>query len=144
MAEEQKKHFLLASQPELTGKRLLIVDDNATNRTIVTKQSESWGMIPHTAASGAEALDMLDRMQEFDVAVLDMLMPEMDGLTLATEIRRRTRTLPLIMLTSVGRQELAQPDSPSEFASTEASLPAVEICSLRSAAGMIFSASETR
>jgi len=43
-------------------------------------------------------------------------MPEMDGLTLATEIRRRTRTLPLIMLTSVGRQELAEPDSTSEFA----------------------------
>src|SRR5919108_2292772 len=64
-------------------------------------------MIPHLAASGAEALDLVRGGDPLDAAILDMQMPEMDGLTLAAEIRklRATQSLPLVILTSFGRRE---------------------------------------
>ncbi|MEC4717671.1 response regulator [Noviherbaspirillum sp. CPCC 100848] len=87
----------------LTGRHVLIVDDNSTNRRILIKQTLLWGMIPSAAASAAEALDLVRHGQAFDVGILDMSMPEMDGLGLALEIRktRDPQSLPLIMLTSV-------------------------------------------
>ncbi len=96
------------SQPELAGKRVLIVDDNATNRQILTLQTQSWGMVPKTVASARLALDLLAAKEEFDLAVLDMQMPEIDGLNLAVQIRMSEvgETLPLVMLTSMGRQEI--------------------------------------
>jgi len=97
--------YLDRPQPQLVGKRLLIVDDNATNRRILTMQARSWGMLPRGAASGPQALEWIQQGDPFDVAILDMQMPEMDGLALATEIRkfRDAQTLPLVMLTSLGQ-----------------------------------------
>lgn len=94
-------------QPQLSGRQLLIVDDNATNRQILTLQSQSWGMFPRAAASGLEALQWIGQGKSFNIAILDMQMPEIDGLTLATEIRKHPKyqNFPLILLTSVGRQE---------------------------------------
>jgi len=108
-APAPKRVYLRGPEPQLTGKRLLIVDDNETNRRILTKQAESWGMLPRAAGSGAQALDWICRGDPFDVAILDMRMPEMDGLTLAAEIceRRDERELPLVMLTSMGQHEEA-------------------------------------
>ncbi|MEG4210619.1 response regulator [Microcoleus sp. S13_B4] len=99
------------SQPELAGKRVLIVDDNATNRRILTLQAQSWGMVARASASARLALDWLAAKEMFDLAVLDMQMPEMDGLTLAAQIRRYPdcERLPLVMLTSIGRQEINPP-----------------------------------
>ncbi|RMG45226.1 MAG: PAS domain S-box protein [Acidobacteria bacterium] len=112
-APSQPRRYLHHDQPQLTGKRVLIVDDNATNRRILTLQTQSWGMMPRAAASGAEALEWIRRGDPFDVAILDMHMPEMDGLTLAAEIRnyRDAQKLPLIMLTSLGPRT-ADEDSP--------------------------------
>lgn len=88
----------------LNGKRLLIVDDNATNRKILTLQTQSWGMLPRAAATGAEALAWLSQGDSFDIAILDMQMPQMDGLALAAEIRKYPcQELPLVMLTSIGK-----------------------------------------
>jgi PAS domain S-box-containing protein len=91
----------------LGGKRLLIVDDNAANREVVKRQASSWGMIPRETGSPTEALAWIRRGDPFDAAILDMQMPEMDGLALAGEIRRfrDPRVLPLVMLTSLGRRE---------------------------------------
>ena len=100
----QLAHTVLQdSSSALRGKRLLIVDDNSTNRRILVKQSLLWGMVPSAAVSAIEALDFVRHGHAFDVAILDMSMPEMDGLGLAVEIRkyRDPQTLPLIMLTSV-------------------------------------------
>jgi signal transduction histidine kinase/DNA-binding response OmpR family regulator len=99
---------LLAPTPLLTGKRMLIVDDNATNRQILTLQAQSWGMPSLAASSGVEALNWLARGEQFDMAILDMQMPEMDGLTLAGEIRKqfKGKDLPLVMLTSIGKPEI--------------------------------------
>ncbi|MGQ4646118.1 response regulator [Lyngbya aestuarii] len=95
-------------QPTLADKRLLIVDDNATNREILTLQARSWGMIPVTAHSGYEAIGLIDQGLSFDLAILDMQMPEMDGLVLAKAIQKRPecRQLPLVMLTSIGKPEI--------------------------------------
>ncbi|NEQ35047.1 MAG: response regulator [Okeania sp. SIO3I5] len=91
-------------QPELTGKRVLIVDDNPTNRLILKIQTKKWNMISTGVESAAKALELLMRGEHFDLAILDLQMPEMDGLNLAAKIRKlpKLKTLPLVMLTSVG------------------------------------------
>lgn len=93
--------------PELNGKRVLMVDDNPTNLHILTLQCQQWGMLPRATTSGNEALSWIKRGDPFDMAILDMQMPEMDGLELGTEIRRlrSKESLPMIMLTSLGQQE---------------------------------------
>jgi CheY-like chemotaxis protein/nitrogen-specific signal transduction histidine kinase len=89
---------------ELQGKRLLIVEDNKTHRQILNLQTKAWGMIPTVTASGAEALSLLERREVFDLAVLDMQMPGMDGIELATRIRQipECHKLPLVVLSSLG------------------------------------------
>ena len=106
------------SQPQLEGKRLLIVDDNATNRQILILQGRSWGMLTRAAHSGTQALDWLHQGESFDLAILDMQMPGMDGLTLATEIRKKPgyQGLPLVMLTSIGKPESSDPSQMNHFA----------------------------
>jgi PAS domain S-box-containing protein len=96
--------------PHLAGKRILIVDDNATNREIVIRHARSWGMEPVAVELPSEALARVEAGEPFDVVVLDMMMPEMDGLALAQEIRSRRseRDLPLVLLTSSGRLPKAQ------------------------------------
>ncbi len=91
--------------PHLAGKRILIVDDNATNREIVTRHARSWEMEPVAVELPAAALELIAQGVPFDVAVLDMMMPEMDGVALARAIRehRSESELPLLLLTSLGR-----------------------------------------
>ncbi|MFL5794846.1 MAG: response regulator, partial [Actinomycetota bacterium] len=93
--------------PQLHGRRVLIVDDNATNRRILVRQAESWGMLARDTASPAQALEWIRRGDPFDLAILDMQMPEMDGVGLAEEIGRYrdARALPLLLLTSLGSRE---------------------------------------
>ena len=93
---------------ELDGKRVLSVDDQEANRTIVARQLQAQGMQVESAASGKEALAYLRDRERFDVIVLDMQMPEMDGVELAAKIRELTncKAVPLIMLTSMGRHEI--------------------------------------
>ena len=66
-------------RPSLDGERLLIVDDNAANREILVRQAESWGCARRHPR--AEALAWIRRGERFDIAILDMQMPEMDGFT---------------------------------------------------------------
>jgi len=102
-------------EPQIAGKRLLVVDDNATNREIVRRLAESWAMLVHVVERPAEALDLIRRDEPFDAAVLDMQMPDMDGPELAREIRRHRdeSELPLLLLTSVGH--LADARGATEF-----------------------------
>ncbi|HAC64702.1 MAG TPA: hybrid sensor histidine kinase/response regulator [Cyanothece sp. UBA12306] len=106
-------------QEELMGKRMMIVDDNLTNRKILTLQAQSWGMFTCAVDSGTKALEWLNRDPQCDVAILDLSMPEIDGLELAQAIRRlpHCQNLPLIMLSSVSQQEMSQESDYSQFAS---------------------------
>ncbi|MGB8648231.1 MAG: response regulator [Anaerolineae bacterium] len=99
--------YLQGVQPHLDGKRVLIVDDNATNRRILILQTQSWGMVARDTGSPEEALKWVRKGDPFDIALLDYQMPDMDGAMLASEIRklRTAHALPLIMLSSLGRRE---------------------------------------
>jgi signal transduction histidine kinase/DNA-binding response OmpR family regulator len=82
----------------LLSHSVLLVDDNTTNRRILEIQLKAWGMKPTSAPSSAESLKKIAG-QHFDVGLIDFQMPEMDGVTLAREIRQRTE-MPLILLSS--------------------------------------------
>jgi CheY-like chemotaxis protein/HPt (histidine-containing phosphotransfer) domain-containing protein len=103
-AAEEQRTPLEGRQPQLAEMRLLIVDDNPTNCRILTLQTSKWGMIPRGAPNAAQALEWLRAGEQFDMAILDMQMPGMDGLTLAGEIRKLpgALTMPLVLLTSMG------------------------------------------
>ncbi len=94
----------------LHGVRVLIVDDNATNRTILHHQLSAWGMKDDSAADASEALAMLREAarkgRPFPLAVLDMQMPGMDGLMLAQAIRadQALNATRLIIMTSLGQR----------------------------------------
>jgi GAF domain-containing protein/CheY-like chemotaxis protein len=93
-------------QPELQGKRLLVVDDNATNRRVLDLQTGKWGMSSRATGSPLEALRWLEQGETFDLAILDMHMPEMDGIALARQIRAQHAGLPLVLFSSLGRREV--------------------------------------
>ncbi|HYS90489.1 MAG TPA: response regulator [Bradyrhizobium sp.] len=104
-------------QPELAGKRVLIVDDNASNRLLLKLQTERWGMRARDTNSPAVALEWIVQGDPFDVALLDYQMPEMDGIVLAREIRavRGAHAPVLILLSSTG-QSLASAHADAGFA----------------------------
>ncbi|MGQ0603315.1 MAG: response regulator [Anaerolineales bacterium] len=108
-ASATPRPYLSSDQPQLVGKRVLIVDDNPTNRFILSRQMQLWGMACGEAESGLDALSLIRRGEPYDLAILDMQMPEMDGVMLAREIRRfrDDASMPLVMLTSLGRHEIS-------------------------------------
>ena len=100
--------YLREVQPDLRGKRVLIVDDNATNRRILTLQTRTWGMDAVETGFPIKALEWIRQGEHFDLALLDHEMPEIDGLMLAAEIRQipAAAELPLALLTLLRRQEI--------------------------------------
>ena len=90
-------------------RRVLVVDDQFINRTILERQLNPCGVATHLCRSGAEALEVLARDQAFDAVLTDHNMPEMDGLVLAQRIRGRGLTMPIVLLTSnpTGAREAA-------------------------------------
>ena len=111
----------------LAGCRLLIVDDNSTSRRILATLAAKWGADAHPSPTGDEALAWLRAGQTFDLAIIDMQMPGMTGVTLAREMRQLGPVghLPLVLLSSLGqtpREErglfaahLAKPAKPAQL-----------------------------
>jgi two-component system sensor kinase len=99
------------SPESLAGIRVLVVDDNCTNRRILLDLLTNWGMQPSLADSGPAALAQLDaaavRGTPFRVALLDVMMPDMDGFMLAERIRERPhlQDCSLVILSSAGQTE---------------------------------------
>src|SRR4029079_5484136 len=94
-----------AVMPALVGKRLLVVDDHDINRRLIVRHATTWGMLVTDASSGANALEALERAGPFDVSVLDLMMPGMDGFELAAELRRRLGdAFPLLLVSSAGHE----------------------------------------
>jgi len=102
-----RRRELRGTQPTLVGKRVLAVDDNDTNRRILAAYLGTWGMVVRMTGSPREALAWVDAGESFDAGILDMHMPEMDGVALARAIRehRPPTALPLLLFTSLGRRE---------------------------------------
>ncbi|MBT8067695.1 MAG: response regulator [Gammaproteobacteria bacterium] len=90
-----------SEQSELSGARVLIVDDNATNREILVAHLSSWGVDVSQAASGREAIGAIEQELRPDIILLDLKMPGMSGLEAAAEIRKRSgKSGPKIVLLS--------------------------------------------
>ncbi len=112
--EKQSAASVAAKAPQpradLHNLRVLIVDDNTTNRKILVHQTASWGMIPIEAESGAAALSLLgesiEKGEPFDVALLDLMMPEMDGFKLAETIKQDSQlsNVQLVLMPSFGQR----------------------------------------
>ncbi|MBL9201005.1 MAG: PAS domain S-box protein [Opitutaceae bacterium] len=130
-----ERPWFAPSPAALVGRSLLVVDDNETNRRILHEQAVGWGVKARIVASGAEALALLNKGYSFDVAIVDMQMPEMDGAMLAHEIRRRFPNLrmPLVLLSSLGTRDqvpepglfaafLTKPAKPAQIIDTLAAL----------------------
>lgn len=109
---------LKGTQPQLAGKRLLIVDDNAASCRMLVQQGQAWGMLTRVAQSGVEALALLRQGQLFDLVLLDGQIPGIDGLALATQIYKQLshQKLPIVMLTSIGQSETSDPRIIANFA----------------------------
>jgi signal transduction histidine kinase/ligand-binding sensor domain-containing protein/DNA-binding response OmpR family regulator len=97
----------------IKGKKVLVVDDNSTNRRILQLQLEQWQLAPIMAPDGIEAMRLLENGLAVDLVITDMQMPDMDGILLATAIRSRFKSLPIILLSSIGDD--AQKNHPGLF-----------------------------
>ena len=108
--QSKKSHDVLSTRIEVVNTRALIVDDNATNREILHYQLLAWKIQNASASSGMEALHMLREAASggspFDLVILDMQMPVMDGVMLARAIKSEPAIADakMIMLTSLGEQ----------------------------------------
>ncbi|KAA3656916.1 MAG: response regulator [Chloroflexi bacterium] len=106
----QKEQYLQTTQLALANKRVLIIDDNSTNRLILSRQLASWKMVVEEAESGAAALNLLNPTNSFDLALVDMHMPEMNGVEFAHHWQRKQANrvkMPLVLLSSVGQRDAA-------------------------------------
>ncbi len=98
--ESDGPSILRSDTPELQDKHALIVDDSATNRRITSAQIEQWGMSSLATASPSEGLKLLEN-RVFDLVLVDMNMPEMDGVSFAKVVRQLGLELPMILLSSL-------------------------------------------
>ena len=105
----------------LAGATVAIVDDNRTNRTILERYVRSWGMHEQVFESGGDALRAMRRAatssEPFEIAIVDLMMPDMDGATVARRIREdpSLKDLVVVLLTSAGRSQVAIPGVDAEM-----------------------------
>jgi PAS domain S-box-containing protein len=120
-SQDKPKLFVRGHIPELKNCKVLIVDDNQTNRHILNLQFNNWGMMPTAVSSPYDAIKLIDLGHTFDLGILDMQMPEMDGVQLGYKIKSLPagKELPLIMLSSLGKFFSA----PKEIFTAEISKP---------------------
>jgi two-component system, sensor histidine kinase and response regulator len=114
MPKNLPAHKPEANHGALQNVSVLVVDDNATNRHALAEVLASWGMIPTLAADGFGAMTLLQQAantgRPFDVALLDLMMPVMDGLTVAAQIQANSElhhTRVLVLSTTSGAENLA-------------------------------------
>lgn len=92
----------LLDLPGCEGKKILVIDDNETNLIILRNQLQQWHLNVVLVQSGYEALDALEKSNDFDLVITDMKMPGMDGVKLTKQIRKTLPAIPVILLSSIG------------------------------------------
>lgn len=95
----------LRSNPDMVGvegKRVLIVEDNATLRNVLREEISYWKLVPVIADSGAQALEILSHGTGIDLVLAEMQMPEMNGMELSLAIRKQHPLLPIILMSTIG------------------------------------------
>ena len=111
LADQQSLSVRRARPAVVRGRRVLIVDDNATNRLILEEMARNWDMLPTTASGAIEAMVIMRRSEgqgtPYELVLSDVNMPEADGVTLADWIRQDAKlaSTPIIFLTSGTRPE---------------------------------------
>lgn len=107
VSEDLEEETAVSLTKSLAGKRVLVVDDNPVNRLILKHYLVGWQIESHLVESGAEALALLAKDSAFDLVVLDMQMPQMDGLMVARAIKKMLGhcTFPMMLLSSLGQLE---------------------------------------
>ncbi|HEY0177802.1 MAG TPA: response regulator, partial [Pedobacter sp.] len=96
----------LLPNADIKGKNILIVDDNYTNLLILSTQLKLWDLVPISAPSAAEALQILKATHHIELVITDMEMPDMDGIEFAKEVKAMYSDLPVIMLSSIGKDSI--------------------------------------
>jgi len=91
----------------MQGATVLVVDDSPIDRRLASRLLERGGFRVLSAANGREALSVLAHPDSVEVVVTDLVMPEMDGLALVQEIRARHGTVPVVLMTAYGSDEIA-------------------------------------
>jgi signal transduction histidine kinase/DNA-binding response OmpR family regulator len=123
LKQDAQARTVISMAERLQGLRVLVVDDNRTNREILEHQLLGWSMHYAGAEGGADALRELERASlsggPFDLAILDLHMPEMDGFELARRIKADSRfaAMPVVMLSSVsiGSDYVQRRDAPIDY-----------------------------
>jgi PAS domain S-box len=102
----QSKVYFKGSISQLKGKKVLVVDDNQTNRRILNAQLEGWDLLPVATESPLLALQWFNEGKKFDLCIFDFHMPVMDGIQLTREVRKLKNgsSVPIIILSSMGKK----------------------------------------
>lgn len=87
---------------DIKGKKVLIIDDNATVRDMLRNRFEAWNMSVSEAGSGKQALEILSDKPDLDLIITDLQMPEMDGITLTQSIKKLYPDTPVMLLNRTG------------------------------------------
>lgn len=112
VGQNVKRNYVHLNLAELENKRILFVDDNATNRDIIDTQLRQWKYDPVVVASATEALRVLnDQGERVDLLITDMSMPEMDGLQLAKQVKQKFPEIPIVLLSSIGSEQGKRDDN---------------------------------
>ena len=98
--------------PAVSNRRVLVIDDNATNLQILEKQLSKWGMIPTSVQSGREALSLVREGQTFDLVITDMHMPGMNGKEVGAALTQVLPGVPVILLSSTADDIYPQKENP--------------------------------
>ena len=93
--------------PRLADLKILILDDNAASRNALFEQCRRWGMQPKAVENASQALQLLRDKMMFDMALIDLHLPGMDGLAVASEIQKlpASSVLPMVLLTPLGKKK---------------------------------------
>ena len=98
-----QRNYVNFNVAEIQNKRILVVDDNKTNRDILKEQLKQWNFMPIMADSGIKALEKFSENRDIELVISDMNMPGQDGVALAAKIREKSQ-VPIILLTSMGSE----------------------------------------